>query len=475
MSARVLLVGLDFGTTTSCAVVASAAVVCNSVTGRMELSQVEQVYQSDQVFTPLVDDRLDEARLAAYLDSWLARVDRACLFGGGVVITGLAAQKANAAAFVRQTRRYLKDALIAVGEDPCLESWLAFMGNCVDLSKAHPQRMFLNLDIGGGTTNLAAGRSGEVLRTGSVFVGARHVQLVPGGYQIVRLSSYALALFEHLGIHKGVGDHLTESDVQTIVKWYLALLQTAVCGTGDLSADPLAAMHWQVPFHLPAEPKELAITLSGGVGQLVYSHLQGAAWPATTAFGDLGIDLAKGLAESSFWRARLQAFRPTTLGRATVYGLLRYNTQVSGSTLYLSDPKLLPLGDLVILGTIGTHTLADEMERLLVLANRTAHGACLRIELSDDDLAALRSLATTMQQSLARLSSTARVPLVLLLRKNLGKVFGQYLTNWGASPVPLVVIDEIDARDVQFAHLGFLREGVVPVSFYGMTPPGESS
>ena len=104
MTDRVLLVGLDFGTTTSFAPVASAAVACNSLSGRVELTDIRQEYQSDQVFTPLVDDRLDETKLGAYLDVWLKAVDPRRVLGGGAVITGLSAQRDNAAALAALVR-----------------------------------------------------------------------------------------------------------------------------------------------------------------------------------------------------------------------------------------------------------------------------------------------------------------------------------------------------------------------------------
>ncbi|HEY5312499.1 MAG TPA: ethanolamine ammonia-lyase reactivating factor EutA, partial [Pirellulales bacterium] len=396
MSDRVILVGLDFGTTTSCAVVASARVACNSLTGRIELSDVRQEYQSGQIFTPLVDDRLDEVQLGRYLDQWLGQIDAQQIFGGGAVLTGLTAQKPNAAAVIRQTRQRLQNAVIAVGEDPRLESWLAFMGNCADLSRTHPDRVFINLDIGGGTTNLAAGRQGEVLQTGSYFVGARHVQLVPGSYQIARLSQYATTLFEHLGIAKAVGEQLEPHEVARLVDWYVRLLEDAVGGQCSSRPDAISAMHEQVPFSLAPEVSDPAITLSGGVGQLVYGHLQGDPWPPPTAFGDLGIDLARGLIERPFWQRHLQAFVPTSLGQATVYGLLRYNTQASGSTIYLTDPSLLPLADLMILGTISPGSSAADVERLIALASQAAGGACLRIELPTRSLAEIRELAARL-------------------------------------------------------------------------------
>ena len=79
------------------------------------------------------------------------------VFGGGALLTGLTARRDNAATVVRLIRRRLGDTLVAAADDPCLESWLAFMGSAAGLSREHPGRPALILDIGGGTTNLALG------------------------------------------------------------------------------------------------------------------------------------------------------------------------------------------------------------------------------------------------------------------------------------------------------------------------------
>src|SRR4051795_12468141 len=96
------LLGLDFGTTTSSAVVASARLTRNSVTGRTELDQVRECYRSDLVFTPLQGERLDEQRLEQYLDDWLVvgGLHLEEVFGGGALLTGLTAQRDNAAALL---------------------------------------------------------------------------------------------------------------------------------------------------------------------------------------------------------------------------------------------------------------------------------------------------------------------------------------------------------------------------------------
>src|SRR5207247_5105442 len=134
MHRAVQLVGLDFGTTTCSAVVAAARLVRNSVTGRTELGGVRETFRSEMAFTPQLGDRLDEAAIESLLDGWLAAggVRPAEVFGGGALLTGLTAQKDNAAALVRLVRRRLADALVATADDPCLESWLAFMGSSAE-------------------------------------------------------------------------------------------------------------------------------------------------------------------------------------------------------------------------------------------------------------------------------------------------------------------------------------------------------
>jgi ethanolamine utilization protein EutA len=471
----VKLIGLDFGTTTSSAVVAVAQLVRGSVNGRVELDQVREVFRSEMVFTPLdADDRLDERRVGVYLDDWLLAADDhpGQVFGGGALLTGLTAQKENAAALVRLIRERLADALVANADDPCLESWLAFMGSCANLSRSHPELTVLNLDVGGGTTNLALGKAGEVIRTGCLFVGARHVQVAPGTYRIVRLSRYATALLDHLGIHKSAGDCLDPAEVDAVLDFYLGLLESVAQGRQPTFAEPVAQFHEQVPFRLPAIEGPLAVTFSGGVGELIYAHLEGKPWPTTTCYGDLGIDLAQRIVQSPVWLPHLRRYRPASAGRATVYGLLRHSTHISGSTLFLPRPEVLPLADVPILGKVSGCSTDEQLAEVFGLVLRSRRGGCVRVEIGGVGAIAVRELGNRMAAVLRRLSFPAAHPLVLLVRENAGKVLGHYVTEWGALPLALLVIDEVAAMDAQYVHLGRPRDQVVPVSFFGLNTAG---
>ncbi len=476
MNDPVKLIGLDFGTTTSSAVIAAARIARNSVTGRMELSQVEECHRPAIVFTPFQDENLDEHKINDYLDAWLAAgaVQPEEVFGGGALLTGLAAQAGNAAALVRLVRGRLGEALIARAEDPCLESWLAFMGACADLSRAHPRTPIVNLDVGGGTTNLALGLGGEVLRTGCLFVGARHVRVEPGGYRLVRLSPYARPLFDHLGIAKGPGDWLSPEEVDAVLSFYLDLLGAALTGEAEKFQPPVARLHEQVPFRMPAELTRFAVTLSGGVGELVYAHLRGKPLPPTTHYGDLGIDLARRILEAPWWTGQGAAFIPAGAGRATVYGLLRHTTLISGSTLFLPRPETLPLRDLPLFGRITEASDEEHLHHLLDLVRRSPRGGGIQVTLGRPGPEVVREVGARLARVLRAKDFPPAHPVVLFVAENLGKVLGQYATAWGALPLNLVVIDELAARDAQFAQVGSFQNQVVPVSFYGMTPGGES-
>ena len=469
MIGDVTLVGLDIGTTTSSAVVASSQLTRNAVTGRSELTSIHEIYRSETVLTPLHGDLLDETALAGYLDEWLAagRVDPQQVFGGGALVTGLAAQRANAPAVVRTVRRRLENALIATANDPNLESWLAFMGSCAALSRSHPEIPIVNLDIGGGTTNLALGMAGSVLRTGCLRIGARHIQVNPGSYRIRSISRYAQELLAALRIDKGPGDCLVDAEVDAVIQYYISLLTSTVNGHPDLSGSPLTSLHEVSRFSMPRDMGNVAITVSGGVGALIYAHLNGAPWPSRTHYGDLGIDLAKRLLTIP-WAKSLRTFAPKSAGRATVYGLLRHNTEVSGKTLFLPNPDCLPLSDVPILGVITGHSTTDDITNLASLAKQSHVGGCLRIDLSASDGDSVRAVAKRFSKVLDSIDYSCQRPLILLVNENVGKVLGNYITGWGTQPLNLVVIDEVTSRNAEYVQIGKIREQVVPVSFYGL-------
>jgi ethanolamine utilization protein EutA len=466
----VKLIGLDFGTTTSSGVIASAELMHRPITRRGELTKLREIHRSDLVFTPFDDRGLDKAKLREFLDAWLAAgsVTPGELFGGGALLTGLAAQQGNADVVVRLIRERLGDLLIATAEDPRLEAWLAFQASTAELSRKHPDQWLVNLEIGGGTTNIALGKNGDVAETGCLFVGARHVQVVPGSYKIVRLSTYAERLFQHLGIAERAGAGLAPEQVDALLDFYINLLQSVVAGAQKDFDEPVARLHQQVAFHLPNDVRHVIVTLSGGVGELVYNFVAGREPPSTTYFGDLGIDFARRLLAVPGWASCFRDHVPAHAGRATVYGLLRHATQISGSTLFHPDPTLLPLRGIPIVGRLSPDSTDGQIRDILQLAGKCPQGAGVRITMQGASAVGVAALGRRLAEALKAICYPATLPLVLIVRHNAGKTLGHYVTEWGALDLKLLVLDEIDIPDAQFIQVGPPRNHVVPVSFYGM-------
>lgn len=470
--APVLLLGLDFGSTTSSVLIAQASLSSHCVTGRMALNEPRVLFRGDPVFTPFKDKVIDEAAIQGLIETWLeqAGVRPEQLFSGGVIITGLAARRHNAQALAQLVGQLIGNALVTRADDGGLESWLAFMGSCSALSRFHREQPMLNLDIGGGTTNAALGLDGNVLASGCHFIGARHLQFEPGSYRLRGVSEFGRALLDHLGIDKMPGQRLDTPELDAVLSWYIDALVAIVEGDRAFFADQLGQLTEQLPLILPPHAAPLALTFSGGVGELLYRHLQGESLPGTTYYGDLGIDLA--LAISRHPRLVRDATRlvPENRGRATVYGLTLHNTEISGSTLFLPHPEALPLKDLPIVARLSIRASQQQLENALALALSSQDGACLQLLDGGQAprLEEIRQLGARLSQTLAEASPGRQWPLVLLLESNVGKVLGNYATDWGRSSCNLIVIDEVRERSAHFINLGKPHQHIVPVAFYGV-------
>jgi ethanolamine utilization protein EutA len=269
-----------------------------------------------------------------------------------------------------------------------------------------------------------------------------------------------------LGIARGPGDVLDAADVEAILDFYLTLLEATVTGDQTAIAQPIARQHQQVALELP-DVRDPIVTVSGGVGELVYGHFAGKPLPSTTFFGDLGIDLAKRLLDSTQWSAHFAELQPACAGRATVYGLLLHTTQISGSTLFLPDPAMLPLRSLPILGRVEVKSTDGQIRDILQLVARSPLGGCVQV-VAGGGAAEVAGLGERISAALAAIGFPRERPLVLLVEENVGKALGQYVSRWGSTPLRLMVLDEIAIRDARYVQIGGLHDQIVPISFYGM-------
>jgi len=483
VSSHVTLVGLDFGSTTSSAMLASAPLVCHSSTGRMAFGSPEIIYRSELVFTPFQNTRMDLDRLSRYLDYWIRESNTSPeeIFSGGAIITGLAAEQSNAKDITKLIRSRIGEAVIATADDPQFESWLAFMGSCFSLSKLYPDLPFINIDIGGGTSNPALGMNGNVISTGCFFIGARHFRFKPGTYFLTGISDYGKILLNGLKIKKSVGSSLDKVEINAILDFYIEALHAIVTGDNDFfTSAETARLHQQVPFNLGEDGVNGIIIFSGGVGELIYSISQGKSVPGTTFYGDLGIDIALKILQAPELSANIQNMAPENMGRATVYGLAVHNTEISGTTIYVSDSRILPRRDVPIVARLTLDADEKNIANALAFVLKNRNGGCIQVVEGKNSqkkqnsnnhgeitsYSQIKGFAEHLSRIWNQTDRPSDHPLIMLVSSNYGHVLGNCISHWGQSRVKLAVIDEIPDRHAQFVNIGNIQNNIVPVTFY---------
>ncbi len=477
----VAMIGLDFGSTTSSAMVALARVGQNSITGRMQFENSRVVYRCEPVFTPFNKTKIDIDSLDNYLSKWLKECGFGCenFFAGGAIVTGIAAKQSNADAITRLVRQRIGKTLIATADDPSFESWLAFMGNSLLLSKAMPKIPVINIDIGGGTTNPALGINGIVKSTGCSFIGARHFQFKPGTRQLTAVSDWGMDLLDYLAIKKDIKEKFETEEINTIIDFFIKALEALVNGELNFFSQKGLKRYNQVPFLIDQAlnahgKKKPVITFSGGVGELVYKYSRGESLPGTTYYGDMGIDIAKAIVKSRILSCNIREVVPENLGRATVYGLTLHSTQISGTTIFLSDPDALPLSDIPIVAGLSLTADSTEINQALNMVKKCRHGGCIKIksnlknQTGAECLKRVKRLGISLALGITTHDFGKDSPLILLVDMNVGKTLGNYASRWKTIDANLVVIDEIPDREGHFVNIGQIHNSVIPVSFYGV-------
>ena len=176
---EILSAGIDIGTSTTQLVFSRMILQNTGGFGRIPQIKVvskEVIYESEIYFTPLSSrEEIDGERVHEIIKKEYekAGVCPADLATGAVIITGETSRKRNAESVVRAIADVAGEFVVATaGED--LESVLAGKGaGAADLSQKTGKRV-VNLDIGGGTTDIAVLSLGGKVKATSVRVAGNH-------------------------------------------------------------------------------------------------------------------------------------------------------------------------------------------------------------------------------------------------------------------------------------------------------------
>ena len=396
--AELLSVGLDVGTTSTQMVVsklevsnrASAFAVPELAIGRREI-----LYQSPVYFTPLLEEkRMDARALRKILEEEYrsAGIRREDVDTGAIIVTGETSRKENAAAVMEAMADLAGDFVVAAA-GPDLESVLAAKGaGAVDYSEKTGKTV-LHMDIGGGTSNLALIRRGEIVATGCLNVGGRLVKIKDG------CITYVSPVLQ--GIWNGrVGERLSREDGEKLASLLASALEMAAgLREPDSLLERLTTREAQSGLPLNEPGEEITLSFSGGVADCINRERN---WQE---YGDIGPLLGQAIRKSRLCGGDYVLGSQTI--RATVIGAGCHSTQLSGSTVFCQNVTF-PLKNIPVITQLHQRE-QYETPCFLALPGSQAVG-----------YVALQALA-------AELAEKIQPPVYLCLERDLAQALGQAL------------------------------------------------
>jgi ethanolamine utilization protein EutA len=453
-------VGIDIGSATSHLILSKLHLrrLGRRLTSRFVVVSREVLYRSPILLTPYTSDyRIDADKLEAFFQAAFQEsgLSPDAIDTGAVILTGEAVKRTNARSiadlFAGEAGKFV---CATAGHN--LEAVMAAHGSgAVGFSRDEEQTV-LNVDIGGGTAKLALVANGVLQETSTLNVGGRLVAFDETGH-ISRIEPAARAVADSLGIDLQLGADLPAEDRKRLVDAFVDELFTAI------GREPLSALGQELTLTPPLRSTAAidAITFSGGVAE----HLADAS---LHSFGDLGRDLADAiLARIATGNLPAPAEAATNGIRATVLGASQFTVQVSGDTISVSRPDLLPLRNLRVVSV----PLSQNGEVTAEEFSAAIREGFRRSDLNEGEQAvalatnwngtphygALRSLAEGFKQGLPN-SVAAGLPLVLVFASDVGKLVGDILRLEMDVANDVVSIDGIELQEFDYIDVGSIIE-----------------
>lgn len=446
-------VGLDIGTTTTQMVV--SRLVLEKTAGMGEGAEVkvtrrEVIYRSPVCFTALTaDDRIDAAAAASFLKEQYAR---AGIFPdqvgtGAVIITGESAHKRNARQVIDALSGLAGD-FVAAAAGPDLESSLAGRGAGAAEASLRLDEPVLNVDIGGGTSNLCLFADGEEADTACADIGGRMV-CVDGELRVTRLSPKMKMLVRDAGLPIRVGGTVTPEILRRAAS-LLAEALAQVCGLVPMT-DLGRRLITNHPLHKERRPGR--ISFSGGVAACM-EH------PGEPLFryGDLGPLLAEAILRHPAFAGVKKVPAAETI-RATVIGAGTCSMKVSGSTISCEGVKFpLKNRQIVPLHYEKEEDLAGLPEQirqgLSVLAQSgEMRGALWFAGSRSPSFGEVEALAGILAPYLTEAARQGEI-LPVIVGADFGKALGQALRRKTKRKIPVLCLDGISCRQGDYIDIG---------------------
>ncbi|NLX75302.1 MAG: ethanolamine ammonia-lyase reactivating factor EutA [Synergistaceae bacterium] len=462
-------VGIDIGTSTT-QLIFSRLVVENRASSysvpRVEIIDKKVVYWSDIYFTPLLSPEVldvNEIKKIVQDEYRKANMTPSMLQSGAVIITGEAARKENANEVLRSLSDSAGDFVVATA-GPALESVLSARGAGTDTMSRNRGDVVVNLDLGGGTANIAAYNKGTLLGVTCLDIGGRLIKVENGRITYIYHKIKKLADDNNIRIEVG-----STADVSALRK--LTTIMAAILAE-SLSLTPRTALSANFYTNdgkpLPQPLNIDAVTFSGGVADFIYHP--DAANGNIFKYNDIGALLGEAIRENACFK-QVERLEPAETIRATVVGAGVHTTEISGSTISFAE-GYLPIKNVPVLNI----TEEDETTPERILASMKAQMPLFKPEGQLEQIAIsfggwsrnsfddIQILADTIIKGSQEVIQS-KYPLILVLENDIAKALGHALNVKLNRSKPVICVDGIKTLSGDYIDIGepVLGGRVLPV------------
>ncbi|HIX58443.1 MAG TPA: ethanolamine ammonia-lyase reactivating factor EutA [Candidatus Blautia gallistercoris] len=467
MREEILSVGIDIGTSTT-QLIFSRLIIENRASSymvpRISIVEKEVTYQSDIYFTPLKSQtEIDAEKVKEIIRGEYRKAGKKPedLQTGAVIITGETARKENANTVLSSLSDMAGDFVVATA-GPDLESVLSARGAGTDVLSEEERSVIANVDIGGGTSNIAFFQKGTLKGTCCLDIGGRLIKVEHGKISYIYPKIQKLA--QRHGLQIRVGDAANEQLLYRVCEYMADELARALHITETDSYHN--ELYTNEGKELPREPAVKGITFSGGVADCVYRQEAGDVF----RYGDIGVLLGRAVRNNSSLN-KLKIYPAAETIRATVVGAGTHTTNVSGSTISYAAGRL-PIKNIPVLKVSAEEeqepaAFRNAIRNQLSLYETDGALGQIAIAFSGDyhtGFSQIQELAKILMDG-AEPVIRSPYPLILVIENDIAKALGNALNVLLERKKDVICIDGIHAGSGDYIDIGEPVAGgrVVPV------------